>query len=445
MKIYKAEHAGFCFGVKNAVEMAEESLVSYNYKIASWGPLIHNPPEIKRLEALGIVPRENIEDIEEKAVLIRAHGISPEIYTNLSDDNREIIDCTCPFVAKVQKIANEYEQKDYTILILGNKNHPEVIGILGWCNNKGIVFSEMEELKKYDFKNQKICLVSQTTQNIDRFIKVQDYLEDNFKEVKIFNTICTATRERQEAAKELAHKVDLMIVVGGLNSANTQKLAALCIEAGCKTEHIENAASLEPRWFENSKKIGITAGASTPDWIIREVIEKMEEIKDENLESKIDGGDNVEINDLNESIEKIEELKYGNVLKGTVLKVDADEVLVDIGAKSDGIIPIGELSYAKIEDPSSFIEVGEEIELFVIKEENEEGNIVLSKRRADQLVAIDVLQKAFDSNETIEAEVLEVVKGGLLVDVGMRGFMPASLIDVAYIEDLSQYITEIYS
>lgn len=440
MKIYIAEHAGFCFGVKKAVEMAEESLPKYEYNLASWGPLIHNPPEIDRLKNLGITPRESLEEIKEKAVLIRAHGISPQILTKLSYDNREVVDCTCPFVTKVQKIAHDYAEEDYQVLILGDENHPEVVGILGWSNGKAIVFSEIDELKEYDFKDQKICLVSQTTQNIDHFIKVQNYLENNFKEVKIFNTICTATRKRQEAAIKLAQEVDLMIVVGGLNSANTQKLAALCKEVGCKTEHIENAASLRSTWFKGLEKIGITAGASTPDWIIREVIEKMEEIKDENLETKIDGGDNMEMNDVTESMENTEEVKYGNVLAGTVVQINADEVLVDIGAKAEGIIPIGELSYAKIEDPSTFIEVGEKLDLFVIKEENEEGNVVLSKRRADQLVATEVLEKAFNNDEVIEAEVLEVVKGGLLVDVGMRGFIPASLIDVAYIEDLSQYV-----
>ncbi|SMB94426.1 4-hydroxy-3-methylbut-2-enyl diphosphate reductase [Desulfonispora thiosulfatigenes DSM 11270] len=440
MKIFKAQHAGFCFGVKNAVEMAEKNLPNYDNNIASWGPLIHNPPEVNRLTNLGIIPRENLDDINEKAILIRAHGVSPVIFKDLSIHNVDIIDCTCPFVSKVQNIAHDYGKKGYTILILGNKSHPEVIGILGWSNDKGIVFADLEELKKYDFKDQKLCLVSQTTQNIDLFIKVEDYLKNKYKEVIVFNTICSATRKRQEAAIQLANQVDLMIVVGGLNSANTQKLAQLCNETGCITKLIENADSLQSKWLCGIKNVGLTAGASTPDWIIKEVIKKMEEIKNENLGSKVDGGDNMEMKDLAESMDNLKGLEYGSILTGTIVKINNDEVLVDIGGKSEGIIPVSELSYAKVEDPNKYVNVGDQIKLFVIKEENNDGNVVLSKRRADQLVAIEVLQKSFDTSEIIEAEVLEVVKGGLLVDVGMRGFLPASLIDVAYVEDLNQYI-----
>jgi 4-hydroxy-3-methylbut-2-enyl diphosphate reductase len=230
-----------------------------------------------------------------------------------------------------------------------------------------------------------------------------------------------------------------MIVVGGLNSANTQKLALLCHETGTLTKHIETAEDLQNDWFYDIDSVGVTAGASTPDWIIEEVVRTMEEMK--NNEEMQGAGKGTEMEkQLEQDMSKIEDIKPGDILTGKVVQINTDEVLVDVGGKSEGIISVNELSYRKINDPNELVEVGDDIQVLVLKVENSEGNMILSKRRADQEEALNKLETAFNEGAIIEAEVVEVVKGGILVDVGMRGFVPASLVDRGYVEDLEQFI-----
>lgn len=440
MKIFIADKAGFCFGVKRAVKQGEKNLKNYGVPLASWGPLIHNPQEIRRLEKEGIIPREDFNNIKEKMLLIRAHGVPPEIYKRAKEYDLEIVDCTCPFVTKVQRIAYEYANKGYTILILGDDKHPEVRGIAGWSMGKGVIFNNIKQLKNLEIDyNNKICFVSQTTQNQSKFKEIEEYLQNKTKNLVSFNTICSATRQRQEAAQNLAKKVDLMIVVGGLNSANTRKLTQLCCETGTITKHIETAKDLKSSWFYGINGVGITAGASTPDWIIEEVVNQMEELKNVN-EEQVESPESNQESNFEEQVTDIKNFKPGSIITGTVVQINNDEVLVDIGGKSEGVIPLNELAYTKVNDANDFVSVGDSISVLVLRGETEDGNIRLSKRRADQIVAVEKLQKAFDNDEIIEAEVTEVVKGGLLVDVGVRGFMPASLLERGYVEDLQQYV-----
>jgi len=439
LQIIIAPYAGFCFGVKRAIAKGEEIIKNGQGSLASLGPLIHNPQEIERLKKQGIIPRENVGDIEENKVLIRTHGISPQIYRQLEEKQLELVDCTCPYVRKVQKIANEYAKKNYTILVLGNEKHPEVQGILGWALNKGIAFRSLDEIMEKDLSGQKICLVAQTTENTVVFNKVADYLESKYPDLIVYNTICSATLERQTAAKELAQKVDLMLVVGGLNSANTQKLTDLCRGTGVMTKHIETAKEIENSWLTGVNIVGVTAGASTPDWIIEEVVRTMEEMK--NSVEEQTSKEAVEMQDqLEQNMVQYEEVKPGDTLTGKVVRINNDEVLVDVGGKSEGIIPVNELSYRKVLDPNDFVKVGDEVKVLVLKVENSEGNMILSKRRAEQEEALLKLEKAFQEGTIIEAEAIEVVKGGILVDVGMRGFVPASLLERGYVENLEQFI-----
>ncbi|KJS22519.1 MAG: hypothetical protein VR72_05620 [Clostridiaceae bacterium BRH_c20a] len=451
MQIIIAPYSGFCFGVKKAIAKAEEMIKTDNVSFASLGPLIHNPQEIKRLEKKGIIPRESINDIVESKILIRTHGVSPAIYKQLEEKQMEIIDSTCPYVRKVQKIVYEYANKDYTILILGNEKHPEVQGILGWSLGKGLAFRNLEEILTKDLNAKKLCLVAQTTENTETFTKVVDYLQSKYPDLIVHNTICSATLERQKSALELAQKVNLMIVVGGLNSANTQKLAHLCHEAGVSTKHIETAEKIEKSWFYDVDSVGVTAGASTPDWIIEEVVRKMEEIKNpeeiqiteetqttKEIQSAEEGAQTQE--QLEQNISNYGEVQQGDTLTGKVVQIKTDEILVDVGGKSEGIIPVNELSYRKINDPNDFVKIGDEFPVLVLKVENSEGNMILSKRRAEQEKALAELELAFQNGTIIEAEVVEVVKGGVLVDVGMRGFVPASLLERGFIENLEQFI-----
>ena len=426
MNFQIAPHAGFCFGVKMAIQKGEELVKSGHVPIATLGPLIHNPQEVKRLESLGIYAKDSFEEIDEKIVLIRTHGVAPSVYEEAEKRGLELYDCTCPFVNKVQKIAHEHSQNGYLVLILGNRNHPEVQGILGWAGNKGIAFQEITELKEAALKGCKVCLVAQTTENPERFARAVQALEQyELEELAVFNTICSATRERQSAALELARTVDFMLVVGGLNSANTQKLANICRQNGCRTEHIESADEIDLHWFDDVKNVGITAGASTPDWIIREVTLEMEELM--TMEQGL------------ESYGVLGEVGRHDIVTGTVVKVSDDEVLVDIGGKSEGIVPVRELSFTKNVKPEEVVKVGDEIRVMVIKEDSE-GNIMLSKKRVDQADAMEKLETIYKENQTIEAPVVDVVKGGVIVDIGARGFVPASRLDIKFIQDIKSFV-----
>lgn len=441
MQIFIAPHSGFCFGVRNAINTGEKIIKEKKSPVASWGPLIHNPQEVSRLEKMGIISRENFEDIKENSLVIRTHGVPPEVFTEAKKHNLEIIDCTCPFVSKVQRIAQEYSEKGYTILVLGDPEHPEIKGVLGWAQGKGITCQSFDQLKKMQL-NDKICFVAQTTEKIEKFNEMEEYLKEKIEDLIVYNTICSATRQRQQASFELSEKVDLMIVVGGLNSANTQKLAKICSETGTPTKHIENAQELKDDWFSGIEKVGVTAGASTPEWIIEEVVRVMEEIKNQQEENQQEENNvEVEIQEhLDQGMTKFGDIKPGDILTGTVVQINNDEVLVDVGGKSEGIIPVNELSYRKVEDPNDLVKVGEEIKVLVLKVENAEGNMIISKRRAEQEEGLKKLEEAFKAEEIIEAEVTEVVKGGILVDVGVRGFIPASLVERGYVEDLEQYV-----
>ena len=420
-----APHAGFCFGVKMAIKKGEELVRAGHVPLVTLGPLIHNPQEVKRLEGMGIYARDSFEEIQERTVMIRTHGVAPSIYEEARSRGLELYDCTCPFVSKVQKLAHEHSQNGYLVLILGNRHHPEVEGILGWAGENGVAFQQIDELNMLSLSGRKVCLVSQTTENLERFEQAVNALEQyGIEDLKVFNTICSATRERQNAALELAGTVDFMLVIGGSNSANTQKLANICRQNGCRTEHIESASEIDTRWFDGVENVGITAGASTPDWIIREVTLKMEEMT---MEQGL------------ESYGILGEVGRNDIVTGTVVKIDNDEVLVDIGGKSEGIISARELSFTKNVNPEDVVKIGDEIRVMVIKEDKE-GNILLSKKRVDQVEAMEKLEEIYNEGKTIEAPVVDVVKGGVIVDIGTRGFVPASRLDVKFIEDIASFV-----
>lgn len=426
MDIQIAPHSGFCFGVKMAIQKGEQLIATHQGPVATLGPLIHNPQEVNRLIKLGIYSRQSFQEIKETKVLIRTHGVAPNVFEEAEALGLEIFDCTCPFVNKVQRIAYEHSQKGYQVLILGNKDHPEVEGILGWACGQGIAFHDVDELRGVDLSHRPVCLVAQTTENVETFNQATKWLKAMTDNLVVFNTICSATRERQRSALDLAKKVDLMIVVGGLNSANTKKLADLCHQNGTKTEHIESADEINYEWLAEATNVGITAGASTPDWIIREVIEKMEELT---MEQGLEQGYGMLAN-----------VATGDIVTGTVVKIKNDEVLVDVGGKSEGIIPIKELSFQKDPDANHVVKVGETIQVMIIKMENSDGNMLLSKRRVDQELAMEKLEKAYNNGEVLSAVVVDVVKGGVIVDIGARGFVPASQLDTKFIDDIKAFV-----
>lgn len=423
MKIVLAEHAGFCYGVKRAIQMAEEAALVKPVK--TLGPLIHNKQETQRLKVKGIISSSLEEIKEDEIVLIRSHGVGPEIITHLENRGCKIIDATCPNVKKVHDKAREAAQEGYQVVILGDIEHAEVQGIKGWAGDKAVVVSDKTEIADTELTS-KVAVLAQTTEKETRFRDLVQYLETKVDDLKIYPTICGATRIRQQEAKELAQKADIMIVIGGKHSSNTNKLVEICRGYDVPCYHIEEPGDLQSSWFRGKALVGITAGASTPDWIIKEVVGKMEDIKEQNTQEQ--------------EIGNVKAYQNGELVNGKVVKISADEVLVDIGGKAEAILPAAELSYQRV-DPNENVSVGEEILVEIIKEDKE-GNIIVSRKKAALDEAYNKLEAAMEKDEIVTASVIEVVKGGLLVDVGVRGFVPASQVERSFVEDLSVYLNK---
>lgn len=440
MNVFVAEHAGFCSGVKRAVQMAEDSIG--RQKVRSLGPLIHNTQEVDRLKKRGIICDEEsvpkTPDENNEAVLIRSHGVGPQVIADLKARGWQIIDATCPFVRRVQQLAHEAAQEGYQVIILGNNDHAEVKGLQDWTGNTAIVAASIDELKGIQLA-EKVAVLSQTTEHEAKFEKMVEYLQTVAAEVKPINTICASTKKQQDAAVELASVVSTMIVIGGRHSSNTNKLWEVCKKVNPNTYLIEEAQEIRPEWLKNSLSVGITAGASTPEWIIEEAVM----IAEQNIEKQADKSEMAEEQldlDMNDGLLDFKNHRSGDVVRGKVIRVNADEVLVDIGGKSEGIISADELSFRRV-DPRDVVTVGQDILVEVIKEDRE-GNTILSHKRARVEEELDKLEKAKESQETVTAPVIEVVKGGLLVDVGIRGFVPASQIDRVFVSDLNQYLKQ---
>ena len=280
MEVRIADNAGFCFGVKRAMKIAWDELENKSENnIYSLGPLIHNKQAVDRYKEKGLVEMDNLESIpSESKLIIRSHGVAEKVYTESKAKNMEIVDTTCPFVKKIHDIVKDFSDRGYKIIIVGNPNHPEIIGINGWCNNEAIVINKLEEIDDITFDPTKIyCVVSQTTANLESFDKIVQKLKTKINNLTVKNTICFATKERQISAIDLAREVDCMVVIGGKHSSNTQKLVNICKDL-VPTFSVETKEELEKEKFAGFKVAGVTAGASTPDWIIEEVINYLKEI-----------------------------------------------------------------------------------------------------------------------------------------------------------------------
>lgn len=428
MAIVRADKAGFCFGVKRAIDMAIKA--SEGGEAASLGPLIHNQQVVDYLTKQGIKVIDSIDELnQETQLIIRSHGVPPEVYKLAVSKKIKVIDATCPFVQKAQRLAAEASQNSF-LVVVGDRSHPEVQGIIGWAGDNSCVIETVEEAKEIRYYDN-LAVLAQTTLPKSTFLTIVEELKKHTDKLIIHNTICNATSERQDSAAKVAEKAELMIVVGGRHSSNTRKLESICSNK-CRTYLIETADELQQIWFENVQNAGLTAGASTPDWIIEEVYKRMSEIMEN------------EMNENEETMENFEgslpKLYRGALVKGTVVKITSDEVYVDISWKSEGVITQGELSAAKGTRPEDVVKLGDEISVVVLRLENEDGHPVLSKRRANEIEAKEMLAKAAETKEEIHAVAVEVVKGGLLVDLGMRGFVPASQIQPDFVEDLNKFV-----
>ena len=292
MKVILAKHSGFCFGVQKAIEKAFEEMDNskkQNQDIYSLGPLIHNKQVVDDLQERGLILSDTVDEIESGSVIIRSHGVPKQIYKNIKNKGLQLVDTTCPFVKRIQKIVDQYHRDDYTIVIVGSATHPEVIGINGWCSHEGYVIQTPEDIHRIP-SNRPLCVVSQTTMPIPLFENVVAALKEHHHNIKVFNTICLATQDRQEAALELSQEVDAMIVIGGRHSSNTQKLVELCKRIlPTDTYAIEQSSDLDQYDLSHYEIVGITAGASTPNYIIEKVIEQIDKTYRKSRQIAIDG------------------------------------------------------------------------------------------------------------------------------------------------------------
>ena len=271
LEVILADYLGFCYGVKRAIKIARENAAP-DGSACTLGPIIHNPQMVERLKEEGVGTIDRLDDLKRGKVIIRSHGVGPETYERAEAMGLECVDATCPHVKKAQLSAKELAEEGRFVVIVGEKEHPEVHSIVQWAGGNVAVIETVAEAASFP-NASRLGIISQTTFSGERFQEIVSALLDKSRDIRVMRTICTATDQRQRAARELASKVDVMLVIGGKNSANTTRLAQLCAKI-CRTYHIETAEELRPAWFDNIEKIGITAGASTPDWIIKEVYKK---------------------------------------------------------------------------------------------------------------------------------------------------------------------------
>lgn len=437
MRVTLAKSAGFCFGVSRAVELVEQA-ASSGKKVATLGPIIHNRHVVARFESLGVrVINAPEEALPGEAVIIRSHGVSRDVYERLQNQNVEIIDATCPFVKRIHGIVSRAEEEGALPIIIGTKTHPEVEGIAGWCGACQ-VFENQNELETWakdhpELRNSSICIVSQTTSTESLWNSCVDFAKKQFTNLKIFDTICKATECRQSEAAQLSRICGAMVVVGDLSSSNTGRLAMICREH-CKQVHlVDNASELKPEDFRGVRVVGITAGASTPAWIIKEVYKTMSEIT--NVEA-------VQEENFAELLEQsIKTLNTGDKVKGIVTSIGNTEVQVDLGTKHAGYIPYDEVSTDPSVKPEDVLKVGDEIEVFVVRVNDQEGTVQLSKKKLDGLKVWDDMASWVEEKTTVEGTITEENKGGLVANVqGIRVFIPASQSGIAKGGDMASMV-----
>ena len=433
MNIIKAKTAGFCFGVDRGVKMTYD-LLEKGHKVATLGPLIHNDQLVADLEAKGVITAANVDDVpDDYEVVIRCHGVPETIYDKINTRRLVCHDATCPFVSKIHKIARDASAKGAVLLVAGDKNHPEVQGIIGHTRGESYVFGSLDELKAWqgpEKPEKPVYAVAQTTFQVTKWLECSAFLKKSYTNALIFDTICNATWARQQEAEDLSQKCDLMVVIGGHHSSNTQKLVQVAARH-TKAVSVETAADLDPEWFKGVQTVGVTAGASTPSPIIEEVLNSMsEEIRDDmSFEEMIEAS--------------MKPIFGGKVVKGVVTSISQNEIQVDIGTKHTGFVKLSELS----DDPSAkaedLVHVGDELDLVVEKVNDQEGIAYLSKKKLESRKGLEEIGKAFEEGTVLEGTVTESNKGGVVVLVkGVKVFVPRSQATMRRDEDYTKLVKQ---
>ncbi|OFJ69587.1 4-hydroxy-3-methylbut-2-enyl diphosphate reductase [Anaerococcus sp. HMSC065G05] len=428
MKVIVAKNSGFCNGVRRSVDLANKASEK-NIKTYTLGPLVHNPTQVKMLEKKGasVVDENEVLKIKNSQIVIRSHGVSEKLKENLKNNSNEVVDATCPVLLNIYKKIIEKEKEGYTVVIIGDKEHPEIKAMASYVNN-GIIIKDETEAKNIT-NMSKLYVVSQTTNRIDFFENIAHELEKTNDDVVIENTICNATRLRQEACKSLSKEVDCMIVVGGFNSSNTNKLYQIAQKYCENVQRIETVKDLPLQKLSNFNIIGVIAGASTPDQVIEEVVNRMDDLTNEEL-----------MNSIEDSMKKI---YPRDVVNGTIIDVKDDEVFVDIQYRADGIVKLDEMTEEQRENPKDNFEIGQEVEVYVIKLDDGEGNVSLSTRRVEGMKNWKNLREAYENDQTVEGDVTGANKGGLTAKVmGINGFVPASQIAPYFVKNFKKFVGE---
>ena len=439
MNVILAKTAGFCFGVDRAVSMVEQA-VSDGKRVSTLGPIIHNQHVVRHFEEQGVKELKDPQEAEAgSCVVIRSHGVSRAVSRVLEAQNVEILDATCPFVKRIHKIVSSAEEKGRQPVIIGTKTHPEVTAIAGWCEHP-LVFETPDELEKWFSESEErtkipVSLVCQTTSTQKLWESCKKIIKKVCTNSEIFDTICEATEKRQKEAGELSKICDAMVVVGDSNSSNTKKLAMICRQSCDCVALVEDAGELDLSHFSHANSVGITAGASTPAWIIKEVNNKMsEEIKVETVQEE----------NFAELLEQsIKTLNNGDKVMGIVTAIGNTEIQVDLGTKHAGYIPVDDFSSDPTVKPEDVLKVGDEIEVMVVHVNDSEGTARLSKKRLEAGKAWEEIEAAAENKTVVEGVITEENKGGIVANVkGIRVFIPASQTGVPKGGDLSALVKQ---
>ena len=423
VKITLAKTAGFCFGVKRAVDKVYEE-ISNGKEVYTYGPIIHNDEVVKDLENRGVKVIHSLDELkklDKGTIVIRSHGVPKSVLEQIKEiegeqgTSFEIVDATCPYVLKIHRIVKEQSELGRQVIVIGDKEHPEVAGIIGWCKNPAIVVGNAEEAEKIQLSSeQKVCIVAQTTFNYKNFQELVEIISKKGYDILVLNTICNATEERQTEAATLSKTSEAMIVIGGKHSSNTRKLYEISKKECANTYYIQKLIDLDLNQLKSFRSVGITAGASTPNNIIKEVHTRMSEMSFEQL--------------LEESLVTIHN---GEVVDGTVIRVKEDEIVLNIGYKADGILTRNEYTNQPNVDLRT---------VKVLKVNDGEGQVLLTYKRLAAEKGSKRLEEAFNNKEVLKAKVAAVLDGGLSVIVDeARIFIPASLASDTYEKNLEKF------
>ena len=441
-EILTAANSGFCFGVKQAIEKTEEEIrrkaeSSSPGRIYTWGPLIHNKTVTDGLKEKGVSILDSLENVKpEDVIIVRSHGETKEFFEKARARNCKIIDATCPFVKKIQQLAEKAHRKGKQVVIVGDRLHPEVKGINGWCDNSAITVNSVEDAEGVleNHNRNLFFLVAQTTIKKELLDAVIRVFETNNVHVEVNNTICNATALRQKSCAELAEICDAMLIIGGRESSNTGKLFEISEKKCKKTFFVEKIEDLPLHQIAKCNKIGIAAGASTPECVIKEVIATMSEKKEMSMEELLA----TEAYDLDGAMRLP---RLNEVVNGTVHQVTENGIIVDMGCKKDGIIPKEEVTLEGDQKLTDLFKEGDEIQAKVVKTDDGEGVITLSKKKLEVNEHWNEINEALENKTTITVKVLRQVNGGVIAAYKeVSGFIPLSQLSDKYVENADEFI-----